>query len=352
MRLISRARTTRYGSSRARRGVVVCALAFLIAAVTLEAPVAGADPAAAPNTVASVTAMLHDLSQQNEALSEALNAAVADAQLQQASLAQAQGDASAAEATYEDTRAQLSATLTAQYEEGSSMSTAGALLTSSSSQAYVDKLHTLNLMSARRVGILQEVDAAKVKATTAQAAAKTLLAAANAKRDDIRSQQTTLAGDSARYETLLAKLTEQQRQAYMNDNSPTPAQVVSAITVHATTAGAQKAVDFALAQVNKRYRYGRSGPDAFDCSGLTMAAYAQVGLSLPHNAAAQYHYGTHVDASQLQPGDLVFLYHPITHVEIYIGGGLAVSAADEALGIRIVSVFNDMAHYVGATRLT
>jgi cell wall-associated NlpC family hydrolase len=83
-----------------------------------------------------------------------------------------------------------------------------------------------------------------------------------------------------------------------------------------------------------------------------MQAWAQAGVSLPHSASGQYNYGTHIAYSQLQPGDLIFLYSPIGHVEIYVGNDLAVSAADPAEGILYVHPSQDMADYVGATRLS
>ena len=97
--------------------------------------------------------------------------------------------------------------------------------------------------------------------------------------------------------------------------------------------------------------FGAAGPTAYDCSGLTMQAWAQVGVALPHSAAEQYGYGTHVAYSQLQPGDLIFLYTPIEHVELYVGNDLAVSAADPALGIIYTHPSQDLVDYAGATRL-
>jgi cell wall-associated NlpC family hydrolase len=113
----------------------------------------------------------------------------------------------------------------------------------------------------------------------------------------------------------------------------------------------QQVVNYAIAQVGKAYVFAGTGPDAFDCSGLTMMAYAQVGVSLPHEASAQYNYGTHVSSSDLQPGDLVFLYSPISHVEVMVGPDLAVSAADPSLGVRYVHPSQDMQDYAGATRI-
>jgi peptidoglycan DL-endopeptidase CwlO len=108
------------------------------------------------------------------------------------------------------------------------------------------------------------------------------------------------------------------------------------------------AVHFAMAQVGKPYVYGAAGPSAYDCSGLTMAAWGSAGVGLPHSAAAQYGYGTHISPSQLQPGDLVFYYSPISHVGMYIGNGMIVNAENPSAGIRVAPLYS--MPFVGAVR--
>ena len=108
------------------------------------------------------------------------------------------------------------------------------------------------------------------------------------------------------------------------------------------------AVAYAKAQVGKAYVFGAAGPSAFDCSGLTMAAWSQAGVSLPHSSSAQYSSGRHISESELQPGDLVFYYSPISHVGMYIGNGQIVNAENPSAGVRIAGL-HDMP-YVGAVR--
>jgi peptidoglycan DL-endopeptidase CwlO len=108
------------------------------------------------------------------------------------------------------------------------------------------------------------------------------------------------------------------------------------------------AVAYAKAQVGKAYVYGAAGPDSFDCSGLTMAAWKQAGVSLPHSSSAQYASGTHISESELQPGDIVFYYSPISHVGMYIGNGQIVNALNPGSGVQI-SGLHDMP-YSGAVR--
>jgi len=89
---------------------------------------------------------------------------------------------------------------------------------------------------------------------------------------------------------------------------------------------ARRVVGYAYAQLGKPYRFGAAGPWAFDCSGLTMAAWRAAGVALPHNAARQYRAVPHVSRAQLRPGDLVFYYGDIHHVAIYVGRGRVIHA--------------------------
>lgn len=106
----------------------------------------------------------------------------------------------------------------------------------------------------------------------------------------------------------------------------------------AVSGRAGAAVDFALAQVGDAYVYGAAGPDAWDCSGLTMQAWAAAGVSLPHSSSMQYSSGTRVAVSDMQPGDLVFYYSPISHVGLYIGNGQLVHAANPSRPVHVVPV--------------
>ena len=111
---------------------------------------------------------------------------------------------------------------------------------------------------------------------------------------------------------------------------------------------AAAAVNYAMAQVGDAYVYGAAGPDAYDCSGLTMASWAQAGVALPHSSSAQYGSGPAVPASALMPGDLVFYYQPISHVGMYIGNGMIVHAANPSTGVQVAGLYS--MPYSGAVR--
>jgi cell wall-associated NlpC family hydrolase len=130
--------------------------------------------------------------------------------------------------------------------------------------------------------------------------------------------------------------------------SPLPAQAtavggpstatVAAAPAPAPTPAAQVAVDTALAQQGKPYVWGGAGPDSFDCSGLTQYAYAAAGITLPHSSSMQSTMGAPVAYADLQPGDLVFFYSPVSHVGMYIGNGQMVHAGTSGDVVKVIDL--------------
>jgi cell wall-associated NlpC family hydrolase len=110
---------------------------------------------------------------------------------------------------------------------------------------------------------------------------------------------------------------------------------------------AARAVETALQELGKPYRYGALGPSTFDCSGLTKFAYHAAGIDLPHSAAAQYGSGRRINRNQLQPGDLIF-WRGLGHVGMYVGAGRMVHAPETGDVVRIASI--DQGAYLGAVR--
>jgi cell wall-associated NlpC family hydrolase len=116
----------------------------------------------------------------------------------------------------------------------------------------------------------------------------------------------------------------------------------------ANTIGAQ-ALQAAFTKEGDPYVWGAAGPNEFDCSGLVMWAYAQVGISLPHYTGSQWNSGVHVARADLEPGDLVFFYPDISHVGMYIGNGLMINAPNSAEPVRVEPI--DWSIFVGAVRI-
>ena len=114
------------------------------------------------------------------------------------------------------------------------------------------------------------------------------------------------------------------------------------------TVGAE-ALRYALTRRGDPYVWGAAGPGEFDCSGLVLWAYAQVGISLEHYTGDQWNEGEHISRSELEPGDLVFFFQDIGHVGMYIGNGLMVDAPTFGQPVQVQPVLWDV--YVGAVRI-
>jgi cell wall-associated NlpC family hydrolase len=116
----------------------------------------------------------------------------------------------------------------------------------------------------------------------------------------------------------------------------------------ADSQAAQIAIDTAMAQRGKPYVWAASGPRSFDCSGLTSYAFAAAGISLPHSSRLQSQLGQPVSRENLQPGDLVFFYSPVSHVGIYIGNGQMVHAPTSGDVVKVAPI---MSGFNGARRI-
>ncbi|RKR89999.1 NlpC/P60 family protein [Micromonospora pisi] len=110
---------------------------------------------------------------------------------------------------------------------------------------------------------------------------------------------------------------------------------------------AAKAVRFAYAQLGKRYQWGGEGPDGYDCSGLTSAAWRTAGVKLPHNAARQWRAVKRISRAERQPGDLVFYYADIHHVGIYVGDGYIIHAPRAGKPVQLERVEFQPVHGFG-----
>ena len=115
---------------------------------------------------------------------------------------------------------------------------------------------------------------------------------------------------------------------------------------------AQVAVSTAMAQLGKPYVWAAAGPDTFDCSGLTMFAYAAAGISIPHYTGAQINIGRRVSWGEMQPGDLIFFGADLGHMGMYIGGGQMIHAPHTGDVVKISSLSGYyQGNYAGSVRV-
>jgi len=110
-----------------------------------------------------------------------------------------------------------------------------------------------------------------------------------------------------------------------------------------------QALRIAMSRIGDAYVWGGAGPTVFDCSGLVVWAYAQLGISLPHFTGDLWNSGVHVARAQLKPGDLVFFFADISHVGIYVGHGFMLDAPTFGIPVGIHRIF--WGAYVGAVRI-
>ena len=327
-----------------RSGLLVGAAAALtVTALPGSATAAPGDATSA----AQAAQLVADANHQLEVVTEQLNEAKVQLEAQQAAVAAAHQAATDATTWLDALDGQIRQLARSAYT-GDSFSRLDVLLTSSSADEFVHQLGTLQAIAGHTNEVVTEVAAAAADAEKAQAVADEAEAKAQKSYDDIAAQQKDLEAKIADYQRQYDALSAAQQQqvlaAHGGDTQPVPSGVVAA------SGAAQKAVDTALAQVGDPYVWGASGPDAFDCSGLTQYAYSAAGVSLPHSSSSQSRMGTPVSRSELRPGDLVFFYSPVSHVGMYIGNGKMVHASTSGQPVKVASV-DSMGNYNSARRI-
>jgi cell wall-associated NlpC family hydrolase len=328
---------------RVRSGLLIGAAAALT--VTMLPGTAFAEPAA--TDAARAAQLVADASHQLEVVTEQLNEARVQLEAQHAAVASADQAASDAQ-TRLDALDGLIRQLARSAYTGDGFSRLDVMLTSDSADEFVHQLGTLDAIAGHTNDLVSQVAAAADEAEKAQATADEAEAQAQKSYDDIAAQQKDLEAKIADYQRQYDALTAPQQQqvlaAHGGDTQPAPSGVI------APSAAAQVAVDTALAQVGDPYVWGAGGPDAFDCSGLTQYAYSAAGASLPHSSSSQSKMGMAVSRSELQPGDLVFFYSPVSHVGMYIGNGQMVHASTSGQPVKVASL-DSMGSYNSARRI-
>jgi peptidoglycan DL-endopeptidase CwlO len=264
-------------------------------------------------------------------------------------------------------RADIVGTAVTEYQGGAGLSTPTSFLVAHNPRQFLTTLANSAVAAQQETGLLASLTSQQRRLGAQQQQARRELATIAADKGALARHQETLRSKTRQTQEVLASLREKQRERLARQQaraerraaaqasrdaqrvSTTPAPTAPAAPAPASPATtpvsappasgrAQAAVGYALAQLGDPYVYGAAGPDAFDCSGLTMAAWAAAGVSIPHSAIMQVSAGTPVSISQLMPGDLVFYYSPISHVGMYIGNGQVVHAPHTGSVVQIVPV--------------
>ena len=163
----------------------------------------------------------------------------------------------------------------------------------------------------------------------------------------LQQQDAALSTQKSTIETKIKQLDGLRLTAYGANAGTGNLRPVTCPQVYTGDAGS-RAAKFACQQIGKRYVFGTDGPDTYDCSGLTSAAWRSVGVDLPHNALEQKHVTHSVSSANLRSGDLVYYYADTHHVVIYVGNGWVVSAPTYGIPVEMQKI--DMSRYNGSGR--
>jgi cell wall-associated NlpC family hydrolase len=244
-------------------------------------------------------------------------------------------------------------------EAGDLLSTLGTMtkLTEQSTLIYRQAITDQNLARAltdqAKVAEQQRrslADAAKSALAEAKAAADAALAKVEeqqAAADQMYAQLATLKGTTAAVEADYLEGLTAEKEAQEASPPPTPPTAPNPPPPAPNTSAVQGALAFAYAQIGDMYQFAGSGPDRWDCSGLTKGAYASVGVYIgAHLVSSQYY--------TMGPGDLIFYANGgspsggFYHVAMYVGGGQMIEAPREGVPVRVTAVrYWDILPYAG-----
>ena len=349
-------------TGRRRHVAARLAMAVLIASPTIIGAATISSAAPSREEVEQAEARLDQLNQELSLLVERYNQAQIQLQEVQGRLADVRAQAEGAQAEADRAVASLNASAARAYTGvGSQIAT---LFEATSIADFSDRLEFIGSMAQADADLALGAELARQEArwTAEELAAaveerQNLLEQIGNDRDVIESRideardlyetlnrefQEALAAQQAAQEAAEEAAESGGSSGGVIDPGPTP-------TPPPVSGSAGAAIAAAYSVIGTPYVFGAADPNVgFDCSGLTMWAWAQAGVSLPHSSAAQYSSLPHVAQSDVQPGDLLFFYSPISHVGMYVGGGRMVHASHPGIPVQVVSVYWDS--FVGAAR--
>lgn len=214
------------------------------------------------------------------------------------------------------------------------------LMFSSDPTQYLNSAQSLSVVETQNAIKMRKFAAADIALKSTALTLNQKVALVAAAKAQYQAQEAAAQAELKQAEKLLAGLTKAQRaklaalQRSQDSSYQKKSLALAKEKINATGAEAI-ALRYALKQLGSRYEFGAAGLVYWDCSGLTMRALQQAGISVPHSAAAQTSYGKYVPLNKIRPGDLVFFGQPITHVGIYFGNGKMVDAPHTGARVRI-----------------
>jgi cell wall-associated NlpC family hydrolase len=292
----------------------------LLAAALLPAASAQADP-----TRAEAEKAVNALTDKMEIATEQYNDARADLAASKARVAALEPRAKQLSAQLAARQGELSRIAATAYY-GDNPSIFSSMMVDGSPKDFLDRASYLDALSARQQASLSGLLATKKEFDGAKAKVDRELLAQAKNEKTLRDKRSAINTDLAKWQKLSAQLGPSTEKFVVSSYSG-PASGKAAI-----------ALKYAFAQQGHPYAMGQAGPKFFDCSGLTMAAWARAGVHMPHSARAQYRMFPKVPLSALRPGDLIMYGSPIHHVAMYAGNGQIVHASTWSKPVAVVSM--------------
>ncbi|MDG4861866.1 NlpC/P60 family protein [Streptomyces sp. T-3] len=307
-------------------------------------------------TPAQVKAKVDRLYHEAEIATEKYNGAKEKASKVQEDVGELQDEAARKAEALNSARRQLGSTATAQYRAGG-IDPGLQLALSSDPDQYLERASLADRAGHRQATAIEGVQERLREL-------KQLRASADGKHDELRDVQADLkahkesvTGKLAEAKRLLSRLTAEQQARIVEEGhhgsgsgeADRASRSMPRGSAKAPNARAAQAVSFAYGALGSPYVWGASGPNAFDCSGLTQAAYRSAGVALPRTTYTQINAGQRVSRSELAPGDLIFFYSGLSHVGLYVGNGQMIHAPNPSAPVRLAPI--DQMPFAGATRV-
>jgi cell wall-associated NlpC family hydrolase len=299
------------------------------AAVALTSQAAQAEPQPTKN---EVKAKVDKLYEEAEHATEKYNGAKEKQQQLEKQVETLQDKVARGQDELNELRNGLGSMATAQYRSGG-IDPSLQLLLSTDPDSYLDKASTLDQLSTKQAESLQKIGEKQRTLTQQREEAAGKLEDLEETREELGKKKKEIQDKLAKAQALLNTLTADERAALAAAEAERANRASQRVDLGGDASASQS-------KIGAPYVWGATGPNSFDCSGLTSWAYAQAGVSIPRTSQSQASAGSRLGRSQLSPGDLVFFYSDLHHVGLYAGNGQILHAPKPGAYVRYESINN------------
>ncbi|MFM9369410.1 NlpC/P60 family protein [Streptomyces sp. Da 82-17] len=304
-------------------------------------------------TAAQVKAKVDKLYHEAEIATEKYNGVKERAEAAEDRVDELQDEAARRTERLNSARTALGSAAAQQYRTGA-IAPSLQLALASDPDGYLDRVMRADRAGARQAADVRRVQGQLRDLDRLRAEADRESGELSAHRAKLRQHKKDINGKLASAKRLLDRLTADERRQVTEglhgaDSGARASRDLPRGPLKAPNSRVAQAISYAYEAIGSPYVWGASGPNSFDCSGLTQAAYRSAGVSLPRTTYTQINAGQRVSRSELAPGDLVFFYSGISHVGLYVGNGQMIHAPNPNAPVRLAPV--DSMPFAGATRV-